>query len=139
LKAFLKKHRRLVVKPARGEQGKGVSVGLETIEDVQRAVTAAREICDRVLVEACFDGEDLRLVVIDFRLVAAAVRRPPCIVGDGRRKVRALIASLSRRRSAATGGESTIPIDAETERCVAEAGFTLDSVPEKGEEVVVRK
>jgi len=139
LEAFVKRHGRVVVKPARGEQGMGVAVGLETLEDTQRAIAKAREVCDRVLVEACFEGEDLRLVVIDFRLVAAAVRRPPRIVGDGRRKVRSLIASQSRRRAAATGGESTIPVDAETGRCLAAAGFTLDSIPGEGEEIVVRK
>jgi len=139
LAAFQEKHGRVVVKPARGEQGRGVAVGLETLDDTQRAIAAAREICERVLVEDCFEGEDLRLVVIDFRLVAAAVRRPPRIVGDGRRKVRNLIASQSRRRAAATGGESRIPVDGETRRCLAASGFTLDSVPEKGEEITVRK
>ena len=139
LEAFVKQHGRVVVKPARGEQGRGVAVGLDTLEDTQRAIAKAREVCDRVLVEACFEGEDLRLVVIDFRVVAAAVRRPPRIVGDGRRTVKSLIASQSRRRAAATGGESTIPVDAETGRCLAAAGFTLDSVPGEGEEIVVRK
>lgn len=139
LEAFLEKHGRVVVKPARGEQGRGVAVGLDTLDDVERAIDTAREVCDRVLVEACFDGEDLRLVVIDFKLVAAAVRRPPRVIGDGRKKIRSLIASQSRRRAAATGGESRIPVDAETERCLAAAGFTLDSVLAEGEEVVVRK
>ncbi|MCO6389817.1 N-acetylglutaminylglutamine synthetase [Aliihoeflea aestuarii] len=139
LSAFIEKHGKIVVKPARGEQGKGVAVGLDTINDVKAAIGVARDICDRVLLEACFDGDDLRLVVIDFRLVAAAMRRPPYVVGDGRTDIRSLIERQSRRRAAATGGESTIPVDGETERCLAENGFTLDDVPDEGEEVVVRK
>lgn len=139
LQAFIDKHKRVVVKPARGEQGRGIAVGLDALEDTQAAIANARSVCERVLVEACFEGEDLRLVVIDFKLVAAAVRRPPRIVGDGRRKVRSLIASQSRRRAAATGGESKIPVDAETERCLAAAGYTLDSVPDTGVEIIVRK
>jgi D-alanine-D-alanine ligase-like ATP-grasp enzyme len=53
--------------------------------------------------------------------------------------VRDLIERQSRRRAAATGGESTIPLDAETERCLAEAGYTLDDVPPVDTYIVVRK
>ncbi len=136
---FLTRHGRIVVKPARGEQGRAVAVGIDDLETAMQAIVAAREVCDRVLVESCFEGEDLRLVIIDFKLVAAAVRRPPRIVGDGRRTVRNLIEAQSRRRSAATGGESRIPIDEETERCLKLSNLALDSVLEAGCDIVVRK
>jgi GNAT-family acetyltransferase (TIGR03103 family) len=137
--AFLERHGSVVVKPARGEQGRGVAVGLTSLAEVQAAIERARSVCDRVLVESCFQGDDLRLVVIDYRLVAAAIRRPASIVGDGRSTVSELIARQSRRRQAATGGESSIPLDAETERCVAAAGLDFDAVPELNREVTVRK
>jgi GNAT-family acetyltransferase (TIGR03103 family) len=137
--AFLAKHGSVVVKPARGEQGRGVSVGLTTAPDVEAAVENARAVCDEVLLEACFAGRDLRLVVIDYKVVAAALRRPARVVGNGKATVRELIATQSRRRSAATGGESRIPLDMETERCVAAAGLALDDVPAQGRELAVRK
>jgi GNAT-family acetyltransferase (TIGR03103 family) len=137
--AFLDRHGAVVVKPARGEQGRGVATRLTDLDHMRAAIEIARRISDRVLVEEYVSGEDLRLIVIDFRLVAAAIRRPPSVVGDGRSDVRSLIAHQSRRRAAATGGESTIPVDRETERCLAEAGLTLDSVPEDGRAVDVRR
>jgi GNAT-family acetyltransferase (TIGR03103 family) len=137
--AMLEKHGSLVVKPARGEQGRGVAVDLERMESVERAIAIARQHSDRVLVESYHPGEDLRLVVIGFRLVAAAIRRPAEVVGNGRDTVRELIARQSRRRAAATGGESKIPLDAETERCVFKAGFSLDDVPAPGTAFDVRK
>ena len=118
----------VVVKPVEGEQGKGISVDLRSAEDVRAAIDRARQFCDRVIVEQFCKGEDLRIVVIDHQVVAAAVRRPPAVVGDGRSTVRALIERQSRRRAAATGGESRIPLDAETGRCVAAQGVTLDAV-----------
>ncbi|MCJ8150832.1 MULTISPECIES: N-acetylglutaminylglutamine synthetase [Shinella] len=139
LEAFLADHGKVVVKPARGEQGQGISVGVTTVEALDAAISMARQVCNRVLVEACFEGEDLRLVIIDFELVAAAVRRPPRIVGDGRSRISALIEVQSRRRQAVTGGESRIPIDAETERCLSEQGLDLNTVPEEGREITVRK
>jgi len=137
--AFLDTHGEVVVKPARGEQGRGVSVGLRTPEEVEAAVEAARAHCEDVIVEACFQGEDLRLIVIDYKVVAAAVRRPARVVGDGASTIRQLIETQSRRRAAATGGESRIPLDAETERCVAAAGRAMDDVLAANEALAVRK
>jgi len=135
---FLREHGSVVVKPVRGEQGLGISVGLTEAEEVEAAVERARQICSEVILESFFDGDDLRLIVIDYKLVAAATRRPARVIGDGSATVRQLIEAQSRRRAAATGGESRIPLDAETERCVRAAGFTLDDVPEAGLEFNVR-
>ena len=137
--ALLERHGSLVVKPARGEQGRGVAVDLDTMESVDRAIENASAHSGRVIVESYHPGEDLRLIVIGFKLVAAAIRRPAEVMGNGRDSVRALIERQSRRRAAATGGESTIPLDAETERCVAKAGFALDDVPKEGVAFPVRK
>ncbi|KPQ05746.1 MAG: Acetyltransferase (GNAT) family [Rhodobacteraceae bacterium HLUCCA12] len=137
--AFLERYGTVVVKPARGEQGRGVAVGLTRPDEVEDAIEDARTLCPDVVVEECFAGQDLRLLVIDYALVAAAIRRPARVVGDGRATVRDLIETQSRRRAAATDGESRIPLDQETERCVADAGFGLDDVPPQGAEIPVRK
>lgn len=106
---------------------------------MHEAIDEAHKFCENVLLEEYVQGQDLRIIVIDNAVVAAAVRRPPRIQGTGRDDIRALIEKQSRRRGAATGGESRIPIDRETERCVAEAGFTLDDVLPYGEYLTVRK
>jgi len=129
----------LVVKPARGEQGKGITVGVRSVPELSRAVAAALQHCPDVLVEELVAGEDLRVVVIDHRVVAAALRRPAEVVGDGRRTVRALIESTSQRRSRATGGESTIPLDETTDAVVADTGFALDDVLPAGARLRVRR
>jgi GNAT-family acetyltransferase (TIGR03103 family) len=139
VEAALERYGSLVVKPARGEQGQGVAVGLTTVDEVHHAVARARRLCPDVLIEEQVQGEDLRLVVIDYKVVACALRRPPHVVGDGRSTLRALIGHQSRRRAAATGGESTIPIDDETERTLAASGYRLDDAAPEGEEIMVRK
>jgi len=78
-------------------------------------------------------------VVIDFEVVAAAIRRPAHVVGTGSHTINELIQIQSRRRRAATGGESSIPMDDETERCVRMAGYNMDDVLPEHETLIVRK
>ena len=137
--AFLAELGELVVKPARGEQGRGITVGVRDAEHLQRAVEHARTYCPDVLLEECVSGEDLRLVVIDHEVVAAAVRRPAAVVGTGRHTVRQLVDAQSRRRMAATGGESRIPLDETTRETVEAAGWSLDDVLPAETELAVRR
>ncbi|MBI1202314.1 MAG: N-acetylglutaminylglutamine synthetase [Rhodopseudomonas sp.] len=137
--SFLERHGRVVVKPARGEQGRGVFVDLTTEDEVTRAIERARQVCDQVLVEEFVTGDDLRIIVIDGAVVAAAIRKPASVEGDGKSTIRTLIEHQSRRRAAATGGESNIPLDRETERAVFAAGYKLDHCLPAGEVLAVRK
>lgn len=136
---FLRQQGCIVVKPARGEQGAGVSVDLREPGEMEQAVAVARRICDDVLLERYYEGLDLRVVVIDYQVVAAAVRRPPTILGTGKDTVDALIAKYNRRRMASTGGQSRVPVDAETERIIAAAGYSLSSVLSSGKALQLRK
>ncbi|WP_405113638.1 N-acetylglutaminylglutamine synthetase [Micromonospora sp. NBC_01405] len=137
--AFLAEVGRVVVKPARGEQGNGITVGVRTPEALATAVALARGFCPDVLVEEMRDGEDLRVIVIDHEVVAAAVRRPAQVTGDGVHDIAELIERQSRRRAAATGGESRIPVDDMTRDVVAEAGYELRDVLSEGTVLTVRR
>jgi GNAT-family acetyltransferase (TIGR03103 family) len=114
-----------------------------TVEDGHDALAAAlaraREQHPDVLIEQRVAGDDLRLVVIDGKVVAAALRMPPEVIGTGEHSVRDLIRAESRRRSEATGGESSIPLDEVTEATVADAGWTLDDVLPEGKRLRVRR
>lgn len=136
--AFLRRHGSIVVKPARGEQGKGVCVGITTPSALHDAIARASLVSHVVLLEQLVPGDDLRIIVIDGKLVAAAVRKPAHVLGDGESSVRDLIIRTSRARAAATFGESTIPLDSETERCVRAAGFSLTHVLAAGQRLTVR-
>lgn len=137
--AFLEQHTRVVVKPVDGEQGNGVAVDLDSIEHVQLAIEAARAFDSRVLLESFHEGLDLRIVVIGFEVVAAAIRRPAQVTGDGQHSIQRLIEAQSRRRQAATGGESRIALDAETLRAVQAAGYEYDSILPAGQVLAVRR
>ena len=137
--AFLREHGSIVVKPARGEQGRGVCVGIHTPEAMARAIDHAATLNGQVVLEELVAGDDLRMIVIDDEVVVAAVRKPPQVTGDGTQSVRALITAHSARRARETSGESKVPLDDETARCVREAGFGIDDVLPRGTIITVRK
>lgn len=137
--AFLENHRSVVVKPLQGEQGQGISVDVRSEEGLRRAVKKARDFGETVLIEDFIPGRDLRIIVIDKEVVAAAIRQPPSVIGTGQHTIRQLIQSLSRRRSAATGGESRIPVDEDVERAVRRRGYQLDDVLPADVALEVRK
>ncbi|MBA6117332.1 N-acetylglutaminylglutamine synthetase [Pseudomonas sp. NC26] len=137
--AFLDEHGAVVVKPVDGEQGQGVAVNLSTYDEVSQAIEHARRFDSRVLLESFHPGQDLRIVVIGYEVVAAAIRHPAHVVGDGKHSIRQLIEAQSRRRQAATGGESRIALDDETERTLRDAGLDYVSVLPAGQRLAVRR
>ncbi|MBB3104117.1 N-acetylglutaminylglutamine synthetase [Azomonas macrocytogenes] len=137
--AFLAEHGSIVVKPVDGEQGQGVAVDLREASEVEQAIQQARQFDGRVLLESFHQGLDLRIVMIGFTVVAAAIRHPAAVIGDGSHTIGELIETQSRRRAAATGGESRIPTDGETLRCLHNAGFDYTSVLPEGQRLAVRR
>lgn len=135
---FLETHQALVVKPLEGEQGKGVHVNISNRKELHEAIEAVRQHSDKVLLEEFIKGDDLRIIVIDYKMIAAAIRKPAQITGNGQDTIETLIEKQSRRRAAATRGESRIPMDNTTYRCVSRAGYEMDSVLPYGETIPVR-
>lgn len=136
---FLEKYKSVVVKPAVGEQGAGITVDVCTKNELANAIEYAQKVDRKVLLEEKIQGEDLRIIVINGEVVAAALRKPPIIVGDGQHTIIELVKKQSRRRQQATQGESKIPIDDELRRTVQNAGFTLENILPTGQELKVRK
>lgn len=136
---FLERYRSIVVKPVSGEQGKGITVDVRKVKDLEKAIETAKRFDHRVLLEQFVHGQDLRIIVINNEVVAAAVRRPARVTGTGRHSIADLIERQSQRRARATGGESHIPLDAETERCVRASGYKLGDVLPAGKTINVRK
>ena len=77
----------VVVKPSDGNHGRGVSLDLQTREDVMAAFAVAEPQGSDVMVERFIRGQEHRLLVVGGRVVAAARGDVASIVGDGQRSV----------------------------------------------------
>jgi GNAT-family acetyltransferase (TIGR03103 family) len=136
---FLKKNKKIVVKAAEGEGGKGVYVDVGTVSEMSACIQKAKKLSDSVLLEEYVSGVDVRILVINFEAVAAGSRCPPKIIGTGNHTILQLIQKINRRRRAASNGSIAIPVDDETERCLNKQGYCLRSVLPQNKTAVLRK
>lgn len=131
----------VVVKPRDGNQGKGVTVNVQSRAELENAWTAATQISDDIIVEQYIPGDDYRLLVVDRKLVAAARRDPPQVIGDGQHSVRQLVDLVNsdpRRGDGHATPLTRIRFDAIALARLTAQGLDADSIPEKGRKVVLR-
>ena len=131
----------VVVKPQDGNQGKGISVNLTNEEQVRKAYRVAIEFRDDIMVEKYLPGHDWRLLVIGNKLIAAARRDPPLVIGDGTHTVRELVDIVNsdpRRSDGHATSLTKIRFDEIALARLAEQGYTADSVPPRGVRVILR-
>jgi cyanophycin synthetase len=125
--------RPLVVKPVGGNHGRGVSLGLESDEQLRAAYAAAG--VPRVIVEEQVEGTDYRILVIGGRVAAVAERRPASVLGDGVRTVARLIAQTNADPRRGNAHENVLTRITPDPRELERQSLTLDDVPAAGREV----
>ena len=131
----------VVIKPRDGNQGKGISVNIATQEGVMTAYNTAKSFRDDVLVERYLPGSDFRLLVVGNKLVAAARRDPPLVIGNGKNTVHELVELVNadpRRGEGHATSLTKIRLDDIAKNRLKEQGLDENSVPAKGTRVILR-
>jgi len=125
-----------VIKPLDGNHGKGATVGIKNLDEAKIAWERAKEYSRYVIVEKQLVGSDFRALVVNNRLIAVAERVPAHVKGNGKLTIQRLIDETNADPRRGYGHEKVltqIEIDNQTMRCIATAGYTLESVLKKGE------
>lgn len=131
----------IVVKPLDGNQGKGVTVNVQTRDQFLAAFAAAQDISDEVLVESFIPGHDYRILVVCKQMIAAARREPPHVLGDGVRTVRQLVEEVNADPNRGDGHAtalSKIRLDDIGLAQLATQGMDTESIPPMGARVLLR-
>lgn len=131
----------LVIKPIDGNHGKGNTTNITTREQAQRAFEAAKHYSRSVIVERFITGFDFRALVINYKFVCAALRTPASVVGDGEHNIEWLIEETNKDPRRGYGHEKVltqITIDQFTQKMLDDAGYTLSTIPKKGERVLLK-
>lgn len=134
---FAKLPKPAVVKPTNAASSDGVTVGVVSEKQFAAAwdgaVKAGNE-HTRVLVEQFVEGLEVRAFVVNRRVVAAVVRLPPFVVGDGKSNIRQLIELDQKARDINRKIRSKFAVGWSA---IESAGYTSTSIPNEGDIVIV--
>ncbi|MFY0596985.1 MAG: acylphosphatase [Cognatishimia sp.] len=127
----------LVAKPSRGSTAKGVTTHISTEDDLREAFQIARgaDPDGRVQLEEHICGVDLRILFTGRTLVAAYLRFPANVVGDGHSTIFDLITSKNHARAnvPGIGLANPVPTNALTKSLLTDQELDLDAVPIQGQ------
>lgn len=126
----------LVVKPAGGLQGKGVTVDVRSEETLENAWFYAKKYHEEIVLEQLYQGVDLRIWVVGGVAYTVLLRIPAHIVGDGEKTVEELLYEKNKERLK-NPYLSTKPIivDRSSYLFMRRQGHSMDSTPQDKEVV----
>jgi cyanophycin synthetase len=131
----------LVIKPIDGNHGKGNTTNITTWEQAIKALEAAKQYGRNVIVEKFIQGVDFRILVINYKFICAALRTPAAVTGDGIHTIQWLMDETNKDPRRGYGHEKVltqITMDQFTQKMLDEKGYSLDTVPAKGELVLLK-
>jgi cyanophycin synthetase len=131
----------IVIKPINGNHGRGITTNIQDMETATMAFEEAKKVSRSVIVERFITGFDYRILVVNYKLVAAAKRTPAHVVGDGISTIQNLIDEVNKDPRRGYGHEkilTQIEVDAITRKILDEKNLSLDSILEKGQILYVK-
>jgi len=133
----------LVIKPVDGNHGRGITVDIQNYEHALEAFNQAKESSrsGAIIVEKFITGEDYRLLVINNVLVAAAIRTPAHVIGNGKSTIQELIDEVNKDPRRGYGHEKVltqITTNELTKTLIKAAGYTLKSVLAEDEKLILK-
>lgn len=121
----------VVIKPVNGNHGRGITTNVNDKENALIAYNAAKNVSRSVIVERYITGDDYRVLVINYKLVAAAKRTPARVIGDGKSTIEQLIEEVNKHPKRGYGHEKVltyITVDDMTLTILKNKKLTLKSV-----------
>jgi cyanophycin synthetase len=131
-----------VVKPCRDTWGgRGVTVGVDTLRELENAFVDALVWCPDVIVEAYVAGDNYRFNVYEGEVLSVNVLLRASVTGDGSATIRELVERRNDRIVGISDFEGQfvkIAINSETRRMLRREGLSESSVPAAGKRVALK-
>ena len=133
----------LVIKPELGGHGDGVTADIQNFDELSDAYLEAQKINpDDIIIQKFIPGDDYRIMVVGYKVVAIAKRIPTRVFGNGKLTIKQLIEKENKNPLRAEGHQAPMTLiktDHEVERVLDDQNLTLESIPENQQEIRLRK
>lgn len=132
----------LVLKPQYGNKGNGVILNIKNEKELLKAYKEVSKISDEIIIEKYIVGNDYRVCIVNNKVVAVSLRRPPRIVGNGKDTILQLIEKVNEDPLRGEDHEkplTKIKIDNEVLSKIKEAGYSKEDILENGKEIILRR
>jgi cyanophycin synthetase len=126
----------LVFKPLDGNHGSGATINVKTDAAAHEAFKYAKNYSRKIIIERFISGFDFRILVIDHCMVAAALRVPAHVRGNGQLTVQQLINKENEDPKRGYGHENVLTeiiVDRDTVDLLEKKNYTLETVVPNGE------
>jgi cyanophycin synthetase len=131
----------LVLKPLDGNHGKGASINVKDKAAAMEGLVFAQKYSRKVIVEKFITGFDFRVLVINNQVIAAAQRVPAHVIGDGVSSIEQLVAKENLDPRRGYGHENVLTeilIDRDSLDLLEKRGYTLETIPKKGDTIYLK-
>lgn len=133
---FLKRHKKVVMKPLDGAHGNGINADISSAHDVEQYIVGKDKDVKRILLQEFVEGDDLRIVIVGYEYANAIVRVPATVVGDGKHTISELI-EIENSREVRSKGYRTNLTNISTTRAEGFLKHKINNIPIPGEAVRV--
>jgi cyanophycin synthetase len=123
----------IIVKDAQGSQSKGIFANIADLKTAEKIIVRELKNFPRLIAQEMVIGNEYRVMMLGKKVLGAVKMIHPRIMGNGKDNIKKLIEQKQKNTRRKT------PLDSHLGSTLAEQGFTLRSVPEKGTIIYIRK
>ena len=126
---FFQNNQLYVCKPLDGTNGDGVVAGIEDYPGVKQYYEDYKSLNVRFMLEEQVEGDDLRIHILGGKIVAACIRKPAFVVGNGENTLLELIEKRRVIMNTQNPGNK-LEVDEATRSLLVQQKITLSDIPE---------
>lgn len=132
----------VVLKPEFGSKGRGVILKICSEKELLNHYQKLKDKFKDIIIEKYYEGDDYRVCVVGYKVVAVSKRIPPFIIGNGEKSIKELIDELNNDELRGEDHEkplTKVKVDDELLRNLSNNNYNLDSILKNKEKLFLRK